>query len=91
MLSDCKEAGLDLHHGSVPISVRGDLGMIALTRQADVMVIAGGSGAASLVKLTTSWERGFSKFRWSTVQFISNFMLTSTKSQMSACFSRALY
>lgn len=65
MLSDCKEAGLDLPCRSVPISMTADLGMIALTRQAEVMVIAGGSGAASLVELTTNWGRRFSKFRQS--------------------------
>ena len=68
-MSDRKEVGLDLHCGSIPIFVTADSGVIALTRQADVTVIAGGSGATSLVELTTNWERKFSKVRQSRSQF----------------------
>ena len=56
MLSDQKEAGIDLHCRSVLISVTADPGMIALTWQANVMVIAFASGAVSLVELTKLGE-----------------------------------
>lgn len=60
MVSNCKEAELDLHGGSVPVSLTSDPGMIALVEQADVAVIVGDSGTVSLVELTTNWEKGFS-------------------------------
>ena len=65
MVSDRKEAGLGSHSRSVLLSMAGNPGVIALTGQADVTIIAGGSSAASLIELSTNWESEYSKLRWS--------------------------
>ena len=62
MVSDRKEAGL-LLSGTVLISVAADSRVAAITVQADVMVVAGGSGAATLVELTANWWKRLSVLR----------------------------
>ena len=62
MVSDRKEAGL-LSSGTALISVAADSRVAAITGQADVMVVAGGSGAATLVELATNWWKGLSILR----------------------------
>ena len=48
---------------SVLVSVAAILRVVTLTGQADVAVIAVGSGTATLVELTTNWRKGFSILR----------------------------
>ena len=48
---------------SSELSAAADLRVAALTGQADVMVVAGGSGAATLVGLAANWRKGLSILR----------------------------
>jgi len=77
MVSDHKGARLGSNGRFVLLSMAGNPGVIALTGQADVTIIAGGSSAVSLVELSTNWESRFSKLR----QFRSWFAVTKRRSR----------
>ena len=46
---------------SAQVFVTADSRVVALTGQADVSVVTGGSGAVTFVELTAYWLKGFSK------------------------------
>ena len=61
--SDRKEAGLSLCDRSVLVSAAAISRVVALAGQADVTVVAVGSGTATLVEFSTNWWKGFSVLR----------------------------
>ena len=49
---------------SALVFVAADSRVVALTGQADVSVVTGGSGTAILVELTAYWWKGSSRLSW---------------------------
>ena len=64
ILSDRVDAGLSLSGKSALVYVAANLRVVALTRQADVLVVPSSSNTVTLVELTVYWWKGSSKLRW---------------------------
>ena len=58
-----EDAGLSLPGKSILVFEAADSRVVALTGQADVLVLTSGSGTVTLVELTTYWWKGSSRLR----------------------------
>ena len=64
MLSDREDAELSLSGKSALVFEAADSRVVALTGQADVLVLTSGFGAVTMVELTIYFWKGSSRLRW---------------------------